>query len=245
MLAQESRAAYRRWFVDRDRVWANAPEREQWIEPPRFRHNACQGCRAVVTWIERSPNGRYLCPDCFGKSFPPPQPPGRMTLNSVSLLPDYLGVDILTANEHRAVAERILARARPNGAIPTANADDLGAEAANRVVAAAGGGLAGRLGDLCVGYDPGLLLLTLSRLNNPAAPTAASRLLRMVDSAGAWNEYYDGDDRPVPTSIRANVWASGVNAAALLEYLGRSEDKLRKPGAKPAKPTELKPNPSL
>jgi hypothetical protein len=236
-LVQDSRTAYRRWFVDRDRIWANAPEREQWIDPPRFRHNACQGCRAVVTWIERSPNGRYLCPDCFGKSFPPPQSPGRLTLNSVSLLPDYLGVDILTAAERRAVAERILTRARPNGSIPTANAEDIGAESANRVVGAAGGGVAGRLGDLCVGYDPGLLLLTLSRLNHSAAPAAYRRMLRLVDSAGAWNEYYDGKDRPVPRSIRANVWASGINAAVLLEYLSRTESSRTERSVKPVEPS--------
>lgn len=85
------------------------------------------------------------------------------------------------------------------------------------------------------------MLLTLSRLDHPAAPAAASRLFRMVDPAGAWNECYDGEDRPIPTSIRANVWVSGINAVVLLEYLARPESKPAEPTFQPDK----QPKPSL
>lgn len=216
----ESRDAYRRWFVDRDRIWLNAPEREQWIEPPRFRFNVCQGCRSVLTWTERDVrSSRYLCPDCFGRTFPVAARPKRMTLNSVSLLPGYLRVEILTPEERRAIAERVLKHARPNGSIPTCNDEDVEHTALDSVAGAAGGGSAGRTGDLCVGYDPGLLLMTLTRLKDPGAGTAFRRLMRMVDSAGMWNEYYGEDDRPVHNSIRANVWASGINVEAIVKYL--------------------------
>ena len=215
----ESRQAWRRWFVDATtaRVWVNAPEREQWVAPPRFRRLGSQ-------WLEYDPrSGHYVPVGTLDQERPRAVPPARMTLNSVSLLPDYLGGGLLTADERRRMVERILSFARPNGMIPTALEEDCGRERVDRHVNAAGGGPAGRIGDLGVGYDPGLILIALTELRHPAAPAAYARLMRLLDPAGAWNEYYAGTDRAVRGSIRANLWASGINAEAALGYLLRAE----------------------
>ncbi len=215
-----SRQAWRKSFVDCDRIWANAPERTEWIEPPRFRFNSCQGNCGQITWTEYdSKSQRYLCQDCLNKKLPHISQPARMTLNSVSLLPNYLGSELLKPTEQLAIAERILSRARPNGAIPTCNEEDCPPERANLIAYAAGGGLAGRIGDLCVGYDPGLLLILLTDLKHPSSPQAFQRMMRLLDQAGAWNEYYDARDQPVHGCIRANMWASGINAEAAVHFL--------------------------
>jgi hypothetical protein len=50
-----------------------------------------------------------------------------------------------------------------------------------------------------------LILIALTELRHPAAPAAYARLMHLLDLAGAWNEYYDGTDRAVRGSIRANL----------------------------------------
>lgn len=71
-----------------------------------------------------------------------------------------------------------------------------------------------------------MILIALTELRHPAAPAAYARLMHLLDQAGAWNEYYDGTDRAVRGSIRANLWASGINAEAALGYLLRAERDL-------------------
>jgi hypothetical protein len=142
-----------------------------------------------------------------------------MGLNSVSLLPDTLKAEVLSSDERRAIAERILRKVRSNGSLPTVSVEDVGEEVASKMAYAAGGGPAGPIGELCVGYDPGLLLITLTRLQHPAARQVFHWLIGLLDQAGAWNEYYDGQNQTVRNCIRANAWASGVNAEAVVEYL--------------------------
>jgi len=202
-LVAESRAAYRRAFFAGDHLWVNAPERESMAPLPRFRHGVCEGCfaRASLTggfgWLERSANGRYLCPACLvERADLPPERPGQLEVHSVSLLPAYLGSDVLHERELRAVVERVLRRALPDGHIPS---------------------VPGTTG--FVGYDPALILISLVAAGHQAATWARTRLLRQRDRTGVWVEYYGAEGVARAGCCRARTWETGVSAEALVRYL--------------------------
>ncbi len=197
-LAARSAAAYRRHFLRDGHLYANAPIREELGALPTHRHGVCEGRCGWFGWTERSPNGRYLCPVCLGQGDLPSERPAPMVVHSVALLPVYIGSEVLSDGELRALANDVLRQAYDDGHIPT---------------------VPGTVG--CVGYDPGLLLLTLTHLAHPAAQQAYDRLIRMADDAGAWNEYYGEGDRVSTANCRARPWESGVNATAMVMYLER------------------------
>lgn len=192
----ESRTAYRKWFVDGDRIWANAPERVRMVDPLRFRHGVCEGGCWSFCWTERSNIGRYLCPTCLRTKEVPAEAPSRMEVNSVNLLPVYLGSDILSPEEMRAMADHVLSQALDTGHIPTVPGTKD-----------------------CVGYDPGLILMNLTRLAHPGARNAFDRVLRILDQEQVWNEYYDGTDGVRQHCCRARPWESGLNIDAVIGYV--------------------------
>lgn len=192
---ETARAAYRKWFWANDRVWANAPEREQMMTPPRFRHGVCEGGCGWFGWNERTHNGRYICPYCAATKDLPSAAPAQMEVNSVSLLPAYLGSDVLSHDELRALIDHVLKQANQQGHIPS---------------------VPGTEG--CVGYDPGLMLTNLVAAGHPSAKEAYDRLVRIVDQTQAWNEYYNGQDSVRAGCCRCRPWESGVNAEALTLY---------------------------
>lgn len=192
---EQSRAAYRKWFWANDRVWANAPEREQMMTPPRFRHGVCEGTCGWFGWTERTQNGRYVCPNCSVTKQLPASIPAKMEVNSVSMLPAYLGSDVLSPAEHRALIDHVVKQANASGHIPSVP----GSES-------------------CVGYDPGLILTNLVSAGHPAAKEAYDRLVRMADQTRVYNEYYDARDEVHPNCCRCRPWESGLNAEALTLY---------------------------
>ena len=191
----EARAAYRKRFWAKDRILANAPEREQMMTPPRFRHGVCEGVCGWFGWTERTRSGRYVCPYCAATKDMPAAAPSCMEVNSVSLLPAYLGSDILSREELTTLLDHVLKQVNDHGHIPS---------------------VPGTEG--CVGYDPGLLLTNLTAVGHPAAKQAQDRLVRIVDQIHAWNEYYDGRDSVRSGCCRCRPWESGVNAEALVRY---------------------------
>jgi hypothetical protein len=202
-VAAEARVAYRTRFFAGDRVWANAPTYEALRPPPRFRHGVCEACHDISRtfgWLERSPNGRYLCPACLagagGAADLPAHHPAPMEVHSVSLLPAYLGGSVLSPAETRSVAEHVLEQRRADGHIPTIPG-----------------------GQGFVGYDPALLLENLTAVNHPAAEQACTEMLSLRDRAGVWAEYYADLRGPRPGCSRARTWETGVSAAALVRYL--------------------------
>lgn len=213
-LLADVKRAWREAFVAEDRIWCNAPEREQAVTPPRFR-------RFGNMWLERDASGHYLPHNVDLSDLPPAVSPGRMTLNSVSLLPDFLGGGPLTYEERCRIVERIAAHTRPNGTIPTALPGDVPDHVLDAKAPGWDGGHV-RVGDRTVGYDPGLLLIAQLAVGHSGAAATYQRLMRMLDQAGAWNEYYDSEDRAERACIRANMWASGINAEAVVRYLLRN-----------------------
>lgn len=194
----EAASAYREHFFDKDRVWANEPSRMEMIKPPAFRHGVCEARCGWFGWTQLTEKSRYVCPLCFGVKELPEERPERMEVYSVSLLPIYIGSEILTDDEIRVVAERVLKSAHDNGHIPSIPGTSR-----------------------CVGYDAGLLLMNLASVGHPSAKEAYERVLRMLDSAGAWTEYYEADDMPSRKNCMCRPWETGINACALVDYLER------------------------
>ena len=193
---ETARESYREHFLDGDRIWANAPEREALITPPRFRHGVCEARTPEhFGWVERNRHGRYVSPAAANHDLPEEHPP-RTVIHSVSLLPVYLGSDILSLEETRTAVEGVLtAASTTTGYIPTVPG-----------------------GSGFVGYDPGLLLLNLLYLQDDRADAAYERMMRTLDDVQYWNEYY-AQDGTAGLCIRANMWASGINAEAAVAYL--------------------------
>ncbi len=193
-IIEETKKSWRNLFFDKNKIYANSPERESFINPPRFRNGVCENRCPWFGWTQRTKNGRYQCPHCFGKVNLPPETPGKLQVNSVSLLPTFVESDILSKEELTEVANHILEQAYPNGHIPT---------------------IPGEKG--CVGYDPGFLLYALSEINHPAAKKVKHRMINMLDDIGAWTEYYDETDKFKKANCRCRPWESAINAAALIK----------------------------
>ncbi len=201
VLAQ-TRAAYRRHFYAGDRIWANEPAREELIQLPRFRHGVCANCATQrFGWLERTASGHYLCPICFNTIELPAQKLGRLEVLSVSLLPAYLGSDILTPEETHAVVERVLSLAETDGTIPS---------------------VAGYPG--FVGYDPALVSMNLAAIKHPAQETAYRRLLAQRDRSGVWVEYYERSGQPKQHCCRARPWETGMSVDAVVRYWAARQD---------------------
>lgn len=192
----EARAAYRQRFFSGDRIWANAPEREEAAPMPRFRHGVCANCTTRrFGWLERSANGRYLCSICFNTADLPAARLERMEVFSVSMLAAYLGSDILSVDETRSVVEHVLAQAQPDGTISS---------------------VPGHPG--FVGYDPALISMNLTAIIHPAVEDGYRRLLKERDSTGVWVEYYTRDGQPDAHCSRARTWETGVSIDAIVRY---------------------------
>ena len=192
-IIEETKKSWRQLFFDKNKIYANAPEREKFITPQRFRHGICENKCPWFGWTQRTENGRYQCPLCFGKVNLPSETPGKLEVNSVSLLPTFIESDILSKEELTEVVNHVLEQANPNGHIPTIPE-----------------------GKGCVGYDPGFLLFALAELNHPAAEKTKQRLIEMLDDVGAWTEYYDENDKFKKANCRCRPWESGINAAAIV-----------------------------
>jgi hypothetical protein len=66
-----------------------------------------------------------------------------------------------------------------------------------------------------VGYDYGFLLAALTRLGRPEAASQFRKTLSVLDSEGAWAEYYLNDQ---PYGTRCRPWESAINLEALIDW---------------------------
>ncbi len=201
-LLAQVKAAYRSHFWFDGQLVTNQPARANLPgAAPRFRHGVCERCMAegrfrFIEWTEHSASGRYLCPACLAQGDYDPVAPRIYTLQSVSLTPLYFRSDLFRAAELRPLVENIVTSYQRTGQLPS-RPDD-----ARRI---------------SVGYDYGFLLYALTELNHPAATALAGRTLDLLDSTGAWVEYYI-DHQPAGT--RCRPWESAINLEALLRWAG-------------------------
>jgi hypothetical protein len=190
-LLEETIKNYRKNFVEDGRIITNNPKRRGKIKLPIYRHGVCEGCNSFG-WTEMNMEDRYVCPNCLQKNHIKRVEPQKYYLKSVSLMPLYIGSELFSMEEIRSMVDEIVLDYKTTGRLPSREHDTIS-----------------------VGYDYGLFLYTLNTLNNPLSKEIFRRMLDMLDSTGAWVEYYDKD---VPKGTRYRPWESGINLEAAINY---------------------------
>jgi hypothetical protein len=191
---------YRQNFWRDGRLITNNPERAAAAPMPQFRHGVCERCIAEkrfkhLTWNERSPSGRYLCPVCMAMGPYPAAPVKIYSLASVSMIPFYLHSQMFSNEELAPIVRKLAKDFIETGAFQGADAPSV----------------PGKI----VGYDIGMLLYALTELHDPLAGPVYKKALQMVDPTGAWVEYYING---VPHLTRCRPWESAINLEAVLHY---------------------------
>ena len=191
---------YKSNFIESGVFYANNPSREKLASLPRFRIGFCalhsqDQKTPLITWTERDDKGRYVCPDCRKKIVPERlnDPEKRYFLNSVSLVPLYLESNLFSLTEIAEIIKPGVELFRTKGTIPS-NLE----------------------GIRSLGYDYGLFLYNMVKLNNPLKEQSLKKMLGILDAASAWGEYYDNDK---PYNCRTRPWESAINIEALIEYI--------------------------
>jgi hypothetical protein len=196
-----AKSKYKSNFMEGGIFYANNPNREKVAGTPRFRFGFCaihdrDQKTPLITWTERDEYGRYICPDCRNKFVPERDSIDhnkRYILNSVSLVPGLLGSDLFSPAEVAQIIKPGVEIFRAKGSVPS-NIE----------------------GIRSLGYDYGLLLYNLVKLNDPLKEKLVRKTLRLLDPTGAWVEYYDNDK---PYNCRTRPWESAMNIEAIIEYL--------------------------
>ncbi|MDX9973115.1 MAG: hypothetical protein RBU21_09005 [FCB group bacterium] len=181
------------FFVD-GRYITNNPARKRGLTLPAFRHGVCEGCNAFG-WTEKTDTDRYVCPVCAATKDLPAAEEVVYALQSVALMPPYVGSDILSKEQVSQTAEAIVAGFKATGKLPS-RPD----------------------GNVAVGYDYGLLLYTLAQLGHPEAQSIYERMMSVVDPTGVWVEYYEDNQ---PRGTRCRPWESAINLEAALAHVFR------------------------
>ena len=130
---------------------------------PRFRHGVCERCMAEkrfkhLTWNERTPTGRYLCPVCMAMGPSPAAPVKIYSLASVSLVPFYLHSSLISKTTLRRWSRNWRTTSFTTGSFQ-------GDDAPN---------VPGKI----VGYDLGMLLYALTELHDPRRKRSTGKLCR-------------------------------------------------------------------
>lgn len=190
-LLQEVKENYRSNFWKDNKLITNNPERILHMELPKFRHGVCEACQSFG-WSEKNENNRYLCPQCFVSTELETIKPKSYYLQSVCLLPLYIGSDLFNLDEIKAMVDNIIIMYKKTGLLPSR--ED---------------------GAITVGYDYGLLLYALTKLKHPMAEEFYVKTLSVIDPTGAWVEYYENG---MPQGTRYRPWESAINIEALIQY---------------------------
>jgi hypothetical protein len=199
--------SYRKNFWRDGRLMTNNPERAAAAPMPQFRHGVCERCMAEkrmkhLTWNERSPTGRYLCPVCMAMGPYPAAPVKIYSLASVSMIPFYIHSKMFRNDELAPIVRKLAKDFIETGAFQGVDAPLV----------------PGKI----VGYDIGMLLYALTELHDPLAGPVYAKALQMVDPTGAWVEYYING---VPHLTRCRPWESAINLEALLHYAEQESRK--------------------
>lgn len=179
-------------FVVDGQYITNNPARKEGLALPAFRHGVCESCTAFG-WTEKSQTDRYLCAPCAATKTLPAAEDKVYHLLSVGLLPMYIEADLPGHEVVAGTARRIVELFEATGRLPSR--PDV---------------------DVAVGYDPGLLLFTLTELGHPAAQAVYDRMMAMRDPVGVWVEYYE---EGAPRGTRCRPWESGINLEAAIHFV--------------------------
>ena len=184
------RNSFDRNFKRPDGYAANAAARMEGLTEPEFRHGVCLNCH-TLSWQHRVSRGVYLCAKCSCKPFTAPEP-AEYRLKSTLLMAPFLSSPLLPKDFLKAQTERFVRDFEKTGMLPSLPE-----------------------GNLCLGYDFGLLLFAAAE-TGVEADTLLEKMLLLQDECGAWSEYYKDMQ---PTGTRCRPWESAINIAGAIAYL--------------------------
>jgi hypothetical protein len=113
-------------------------------------------------------------------------------VHSVSLLPLYIGSDILSHREIAPLVDSIVFTFKRTHRLPSRPG-----------------------GNVTVGYDYGFLLYNLTKLNDSAALKIYKKMFCILDDTGTWSEYYTNGKA---SGTRYRPWESGINLDAAILF---------------------------
>lgn len=173
---------------------ANSLYRRDGLQEPEFRHGVCYN-EDHFGWLHREAEGCYLCPQCIGQR-PLSVCHQEYVLKSVLLMVSFIRADQIAPDYLKEQIEAFLQEYRATGHLPSRPN-----------------------GELCLGYDFGLMLFAAADAGSNADDVLV-HMLSLQDACGAWSEYYSGI---TPRQTRCRPWESAINIAGALRYL--SQDK--------------------
>jgi hypothetical protein len=192
---EETVNSYRENFFDNNELATNNPSREEGLELPQFRHGVCEGggesCE-FFCWTQKTETNRYLCPVCYVSLSLPEVVPQKYYLQSVSLMPLYINSYLFSEKELKEMVDGIINYYKVTHKFPSRPG-----------------------GDITVGYDYGLLLYNLVKLNYSEKIEIYKKMMSVLDESGAWVEYYK-DGKPKGTRYRP--WESSINLEAAILF---------------------------
>ena len=142
-LLQQIISDYNNNFLPDGKLLTNNPDRKKGLELPRFRHGVCESCYKLE-WTQKTPNNRYLCPYCFPEKTLPDITDRHFFLQSVSLMPWYVNSELIPNSQVIKMLDEIIDSYGSTVKFPS-RPD----------------------GFLTVGYDYGLFLYSLTKMNHP------------------------------------------------------------------------------
>ncbi|WP_188995904.1 hypothetical protein [Paenibacillus nasutitermitis] len=187
-----TRENYRSNFWKDGKLMTNNPDRKSGLELPGFRHGVCEGCTGFG-WTQNNGKDRYVCPSCLAS-----QPLERSAdtihyLQSVSLMHFYMNASIFSESELSAMLEEVVVQYKQDGKLPSKPDSTT-----------------------TLGYDYGLFLYALTKMQHPLAREVFEKTLSILDPVGAWAEYYVNGQ---PQGTRYRPWEGGMNLEAAMAYM--------------------------
>ncbi|MFH1615826.1 MAG: hypothetical protein ABIG61_12185 [Planctomycetota bacterium] len=188
----ETRKKYPANFWKDGKLFANNPTRTELADLPKFRHGVCEVTNKWdLGWTVRNEKNHYVSP-FLEKDDTPPYEQKWYSLKSVSLMPLYIGSNLIPRKEIAKTISDIAVEYQSSGRLPSRPQ-----------------------GGMTVGYDYGLLLYNLTETNHPLASYVYEKMLTQLDLAGAWVEYYEDGK---PKGCRCRPWESGINLEAAINF---------------------------
>ncbi len=198
-IVQKCEKNFKKNFYNNGTLFANNPLREKLAGRPDFRHGFCDAHeildkQLVLSWTEKNNKNYFVCPDCLWREMPDMLDCEKLyVLNSVNLALKYHKTTLFNDKEiEEIISEGVQIF-----------------EETKTVFSCLGSSRS-------LGYDYGLMLYNAVKLNLEIKEDILDKTLNLLDSTGAWVEYYDNDK---PFNCRARTWESSINIEAVVEYV--------------------------
>ena len=193
------RRNFKKNFFDDGILYANNPRREDIAGRPQFRHGFCDAEEILdkhltLSWTEKNEKNYFVCPKCRDRNMPEmTNCDKRYILNSVNLALKYHNTTLFTDEEIQKIIDNCITAFETTNSVPSN-------PGSNR----------------SLGYDYGLMLYNAAKLNLSIKNDVLKKTLELLDSSGAWVEYYDND---IPFNCRCRTWESSINIEGIIEYI--------------------------